>query len=88
MSNCIFLKGHGFWFVYPNEPLDASEGLGMMDLYEAMHTAIFEFDNNVAHSNVKVTHVITWYLKSRNCLNLQLVVHVYIGKKLYFVKKK
>nr|XP_034311769.1 cell surface hyaluronidase [Crassostrea gigas] len=45
--------GHGFWFVYPNEPLDASEGLGMMDLYEAMHTAIFEFDNNVAHSNVK-----------------------------------
>lgn len=36
-----------------NEPLDASEGLGMMDLYEAMHTAIFEFDNNVAHSNVK-----------------------------------
>lgn len=25
-----------------------------MDKFEAMHTAIFEFDNNVAHSNVMV----------------------------------
>nr|XP_034311770.1 cell migration-inducing and hyaluronan-binding protein-like [Crassostrea gigas] len=46
-------EGHGFWFVYPNQPWDASKGLGMMELYEAMHTAIFEFDNNVAHSYKK-----------------------------------
>lgn len=60
----------------------------MMDLYEAMHTAIFEFDNNVAHSNVKVTHVITWYLKSRNCLNLQLVRTCIYWQEIIFCKKK
>ena len=51
---CLF-KGHGFWFIYPNEPIDASEGSGMMALNEAKHTAIFEFNNNVAHSNKKVS---------------------------------
>ena len=51
---CLF-QGHGFWFIYPNEPIDASEGLGMMALNEAKHTAIFEFNNNVAHSNKKVS---------------------------------
>ena len=51
---CLF-QGHGFWFIYPNEPIDASEGSGMMALNEAKHTAIFEFNNNVAHSNKKVS---------------------------------
>ncbi|XP_078319448.1 cell surface hyaluronidase-like [Crassostrea virginica] len=46
-------EGHGFWFIYPNEPIDASAGKGMMALNEAKHTAIFEFNNNVAHSNQK-----------------------------------
>ncbi|XP_056019715.1 cell surface hyaluronidase-like [Ostrea edulis] len=45
-------EGHGFWFVYPNTPLGPSKDLNFMDKFEAMHTAIFEFDNNVAHSNV------------------------------------
>ena len=53
---CLF-KGHGFWFIYPNEPIDASEGSGMMALNEAKHTAIFEFNNNVAHSNQKVSKI-------------------------------
>ncbi|XP_061192631.1 cell surface hyaluronidase-like [Saccostrea echinata] len=46
-------EAHGFWFVYPNSPVGPSASRGFMDQYEAMHTAIFEFDNNVAHSNAK-----------------------------------
>lgn len=72
---CFFLQGHGFWFVYPNQPWDASKGLGMMELYEAMHTAIFEFDNNVAHSYKKVND---------NCQLIQIVYVLYFDKKQIF----
>ncbi|XP_069115391.1 cell surface hyaluronidase CEMIP2-like [Argopecten irradians] len=40
----------GYWFVFPNEPIGNSTGLGFMGLYEAKYTAIYEFYNNVAHS--------------------------------------
>ncbi|XP_060073811.1 cell migration-inducing and hyaluronan-binding protein-like [Ylistrum balloti] len=40
----------GFWFVFPNEPIGESTGLGFMAVDEAKHTAIYEFYNNVAHS--------------------------------------
>lgn len=44
----------------------------MMELYEAMHTAIFEFDNNVAHSYKKVND---------NCQLIQIVYVLYFDMK-------
>lgn len=50
----FYFQGNGFWFVYPDEPLGPSAGLGFMLLHEARYTPIPEFYNNVAHSNAKV----------------------------------
>ncbi|CAC5383977.1 TEME2 [Mytilus coruscus] len=43
--------GKGYWFTYPRIPLGPSADKGYMLKDEARHTAITEFDNNVAHSN-------------------------------------
>lgn len=53
----------------------------MMELYEAMHTAIFEFDNNVAHSYKKV---------NGNCQLIQIVYVLYFDMKQIFqnIKRK
>lgn len=53
----------------------------MMELYEAMHTAIFEFDNNVAHSYKKV---------NGNCQLMQIVYVLYFVMKQIFqnIKRK
>ncbi|XP_045197941.2 cell surface hyaluronidase-like [Mercenaria mercenaria] len=45
-------QGTGIWFVFPDEPMGPSKHLNAMDLYEAKSTAVTQFYNNVAHSNV------------------------------------
>ena len=44
-------KGFGIWFLFPDEPVGPSKGLGFLGLFEAKYTPITAFDNNVAHSN-------------------------------------
>ncbi|XP_021362415.1 transmembrane protein 2-like isoform X2 [Mizuhopecten yessoensis] len=44
-------KGHGIWYVFPEEPMGLSNGKGYMQYGEARHTAVTKFSNNVAHSN-------------------------------------
>ena len=44
-------SGNGFWFLFPDEPVGASAGLGFFRNREAKQTPITKFDNNVAHSN-------------------------------------
>ncbi|ESO94033.1 hypothetical protein LOTGIDRAFT_228687 [Lottia gigantea] len=44
-------EAYGIWYVFPDEPYGPSFGKDFMQKYEAMHTPILEFDNNVAHSN-------------------------------------
>ncbi|XP_052080396.1 cell surface hyaluronidase-like [Mytilus californianus] len=46
-------EGRGYWFTYPRIPTGPSANKGYMLKDEARHTAITEFDNNVAHSNEK-----------------------------------
>ena len=53
----ICLQGHGIWFVYPVHPLGPSADKGFLKDHEADRTAIYEFDNNVAHSNHLVSYV-------------------------------
>ncbi|XP_067664214.1 cell surface hyaluronidase-like [Haliotis asinina] len=46
-------EGVGIWYVYPDEPMGPSFGLGFFQKNEAKHTALLEFNNNVAHSNLQ-----------------------------------
>lgn len=42
--------GRGYWYTYPRLPLPPSEDKGFMQMDEARHTAVYQFENNVAHS--------------------------------------
>lgn len=44
-------EGHGFWFVFPNQPMGPSTGSTVVLENEARGTAIQDFVNNVAHSH-------------------------------------
>ncbi|XP_069120192.1 cell surface hyaluronidase-like [Argopecten irradians] len=41
----------GYWYLYPDVPLELSADKGFMQREEAHYTAITEFVNNIAHSN-------------------------------------
>ena len=43
--------GVGIWYVFPDEPVGPSTGLGFLGYLEAKHTPITLFENNSAHSN-------------------------------------
>ena len=43
--------GVGIWYLFPDEPVGPSKGLGWFKKQEAKRTPILEFRNNVAHSN-------------------------------------
>ena len=47
-------QGVGIWYVYPDLPTGPSRALDFMAKNEAKHTPIELFENNVAHSYVKV----------------------------------
>ena len=52
-------QGNGIWFLFPDEPIGLSKGLGLMAPMEAHHTAVLEFDNNVIHSYSEVKYCIS-----------------------------
>jgi len=49
-----YTKGSGIWYLFPDEPVGPSTGLGLFGHREAKRTPITLFDNNVAHSNGKI----------------------------------
>ena len=49
------------WFVYPDLPTGPSRPLNFMAENEAKHTAVKLFENNVAHSYVKVRIYFNWF---------------------------
>ncbi|XP_046566225.1 cell surface hyaluronidase-like, partial [Haliotis rubra] len=53
LRNNVAAGGEGIWYVYPDEPMGPSFGLGFFQKNEAKHTALLEFNNNVAHSNIQ-----------------------------------
>ena len=48
----LYLQSIGIWVIFPDEPLGPSKK--NMQKFEARHTAIPEFINNVVHSNARV----------------------------------
>lgn len=44
-------EGVGIWYLFPDEPVGPSEGLGLFGYREAKYTPIDPFKDNVAHSN-------------------------------------
>ncbi|GAB6028330.1 hypothetical protein CHUAL_002503 [Chamberlinius hualienensis] len=46
--------GHGLMYVFPYQPVGVSYGLGFLATNQSMHTPIYQFKNNVAHSNAKI----------------------------------
>ena len=60
------------WFVYPDLPTGPSRARNFMAMEEAKHTAVEEFENNVAHSYVKVNTVIAENMKDFKSINIGL----------------
>jgi len=46
--------GSGIWYLFPDEPVGPSAGLGLFRHREAKMTPILPFENNSAHSNGKI----------------------------------
>ena len=51
----IYLQCRGFWYNYPDLPTGPSRDMDFMAFKEARFTKIYEFYNNVAHSNKGVS---------------------------------
>ena len=49
-----YAKGSGIWYLFPDDPVGPSEGMGFFGHREAKRTPIGLFENNVAHSNGKI----------------------------------
>jgi hypothetical protein len=57
----FIFQGRGYWYTYPSIPLGPSADKKFMAKDEARYTAVYEFDNNVAHSYRNVSHeLVTW----------------------------
>lgn len=46
--------GNGFWWLFPDEPIGLSTGLGFYERHEAKRTPITEISGNRAHSNGRI----------------------------------
>ena len=62
-SELYYRQGNGIWFLFPDEPIGLSQGLGLMAPMEAHHTAVLEFDNNVIHSYSEVKYCISSFIR-------------------------
>ena len=58
----FYFKGNGIWIIFPDEPLGPSKDKGYMQFEEAKRTAFYEFENNVAHSNLRVSLVYSGHI--------------------------